>query len=58
MTITIEEQLAKTQTAFQKHVAECSNSFYARKYAEKCKENEELKKRIAELKRQVDPLWA
>lgn len=55
--IDYEAELVKTQTAFQKHIEECSAGFYGRLAAKKLAENEILKKQIAELKRQVSDQW-
>ena len=55
--MTVEEELVKVQTAFQKHLKECSAGFYGRLAAKKCAENDQLKKQIEELKKQVNPQW-
>lgn len=53
----IDEAIVKTQTAFKKHIEECSAGFYGRWAAKKAAENEELKRQIAELKKQVCDQW-
>ena len=52
-----EATLVATQTAFQKHLDECSKGFYGRLAAKKCNEVEQLKKQIAELKKQISEQW-
>lgn len=55
--MTIEEQLVKVQTAFQKHLDECSKGFYGRIAARQAVEIKELKRQLADLKQQVSEQW-
>jgi cell division protein FtsB len=55
--MTTEEELVKAQTAFQQHLKECSNGFYGKLAAKLTKENEQLKRQIADLKSQVSSQW-
>ncbi len=54
----IATETVKVQTAFQKHLGECSKGFYGRLAAKKASENEQLKKQIEQLKKEVNPQWA
>ena len=52
-----EDQLVKTQTSFQKHLAECSKGLYARIAAKLQKENDILRRQLADLKSQIHENW-
>lgn len=57
LTCQIDNAIAEVQTAFQKHLANCSSGFYGRLAAKKCNEVDQLKRQIEELKKQVYPQW-
>lgn len=52
-----EEELVKTQTAFKKHMEECAGGFWGRVASKQMTEIKNLKRQIADLKKQVFNQW-